>query len=108
MTALITAGLSTTAVLILTVAARTIARDGGDDVEHHGADEKYAAQLHDLADVTVEMAVIAAECPPELAPQPHRGRHYHDTVEIVTDDYRPLYSPAFAAVMGYDREQVSA
>ncbi|MFI6819765.1 hypothetical protein ACIBJE_02285 [Micromonospora sp. NPDC050187] len=32
------------------------------------------------------------------------SRHHEDTVEFVAADYRPpLYSPAFAAAMGYDQ-----
>lgn len=88
MTATILAAAGITLMLAIGV---PIARDGATP-EHPGADEAYADELRaSLADDTTELPAFD-----------YAGRHHEDTVEIVTPDYRPpLYSPAFAAAMGY-------
>jgi hypothetical protein len=108
--ALIAAGLAAGAAIIVAVLIAVIRRNGGEQQPHQGADEEYAAELHD-------MAAYAAEAPPEFAPPERRrltddwpeqlspphmpelgepalvrpyvyGRHHEDTVEIVPADYR--------------------
>ncbi|MDG4784382.1 hypothetical protein O7626_41085 [Micromonospora sp. WMMD1102] len=95
MTYLITAALGLAAVAILAGMVWFIARDGGEP-EHPGADDDYATEVH-------EMAVAGpAHAEPLTAETPavYVSRHHEDTVEIVTGEYRPLYSRAFAAAVG--------
>jgi hypothetical protein len=121
----IVAGLIAAAAVILAVFLAVLRHDGGqpaDEPEHQGADETYAAELHD--DNDRQRRRLADDWPEQLTPpdmpelgEPalvrpyvaeYVGHHHDDTIDLrlVSPDWMPPVGAARNALVSADTQQM--